>query len=1129
MQCPKCGFEVSDQAIFCTNCGTQLKNVCPECGGGIQVGASFCSQCGLHFTTEINPDISDRSTKDITFIHSSSSVQSQVDPYERRIVTILFADIAGYTRISEVLDPEELAEIMGGAYPSILEPILENKGSIVQVMGDGVLAYFGAPLSREDDPERAVMAGLEIVERVQAYSKKLQQEKILDEFQIRVGINTGLVVVGELNPEKHLDYIALGDAVNLAARLQQNAPKDGVLISHTTYQQTRGLFDVQPHELLNIKGREKEEKAYLVKQRKPFHKRLMKRGLDGVATTMIGREPEMAALKNIYYDAIQGGETALVLIRGDPGIGKTRLVNEFTSWVKSLQRVPFLLRGRAITGIQDTPYGVLRYMFARRFGILETDSSAIALEKFRKGTQAVIDREQSDFIGQLLGFDFKIRPFVSETAELYLKNYLLQLAEKSLLIIVEDLHWMDDRSLDFISEIVTEFGGMDELHMMILCTARTQFFEDRPKWGEGISGFVEMSLRRLSRLQSRSLVDEILFDAKAIPEKFYQCVVEESGGNPFFIEEMIKMFIDEGVVATKDDTYAIKIEKLEDLRVPSTLKGILQARLDSLPVCERQLLQRAAVIGRTFWDGVLRVLIEDNLELHRIKSRLKRLRERGLIFHREHSSIAGHQEFIFKHALLRDEAYETVLLKHRRKYHKRVAIWIEENSGDRLEEHLSLIADHYLKAGEEDLAADWFIRAGVRALKLSSMHQAKNLFEKAIKLISEKDTDRLWKATLGHDEVVGILGDLDARHADDEVLLTLARSLEDDRRLAEVHYRIGTQAYLEGKNQQALHAFNKGLDFAKKTDDLMMQALILPMKITILVFEGELQQAGSLVEDTLTLARQTKDADILARALFNVGPYFQAMGDLIKSIKLTKEMIEIYMQQGNRLGETYGLINLGYYYLLLGQFTKARRPLERAVKISTRLGAKSCLAYGLLNLGLAYWRLGESQEAFKVLESSSDALKVLGDQRGLASKQFYLGLCFESANNLNEAVNHFKSAIETHKLFGAAAGVVEAQAGLARLALNEGDLAHAKALAQEVIEYLDDEGSQSLELPILAYLSCVKVFEAVEDSAMAQHVIIRGKSEIQDRLDKISDDEWKRIFLQAVPENRELLANQKEA
>jgi predicted ATPase len=940
-------------------------------------------------------------------------------------------------------------------------------------------------------------------------------------------------VVGDLNPERHLEYLALGDAVNLAARLQQNAPSDGVLISQATYQQVCGLFDVLLQEPLTVKGRQQVEQTYLVQQITPDHLRLRRRGIEGIQTHMVGREPEMAELQNCYQDAIQGGETHVILINGDAGIGKTRLLDEFAGWVATQPGSPSILHGRANANTQSVPYGIFRNLFAWSFEILENDNSSQALAKFRQGTKNFLDAEQADLVGQLAGFDFRNSPAVrrllgnpsfGKIACLYMVNYFRQLAERPLLVLLEDLHWTDDSSLDLITELVASLGRESKTHLMIVCTARSQFFERRPKWGEGIPGFIRQELRLLSCLRSRALVAEILSKAESIPEALFECVLDEAEGSPFFIEELIKMLIDEGVIEIGRETWQVRLEKLAVVHIPPTLTGILQARLDSLPAAEKLVLQRAAVVGRTFWDGLVCALTEQEDEAHLVEAHLAELRRRGLVFHREHSTIAGNKEYLFKHALLRDAAYETVLLKHRRIYHRRVAEWIEANAGERLEEHLALVAGHYADGGHLDLAANWYTRAGERALSQCSMQEARNLFEQALKLIRPDDLPHRWRALLGHDEALGTLGELEERHADDSSLLALAQQLGDDSRLAVAYYRIGSQASIEGNNSASLHAFKQGLQAARRAGDLSMQAFILPMQVADLTTVGDLQAAAALVEQALEIAIQTGDKDILARALTNLAPYYLAIGDLTRSVQLMQQQVEINQEQGNRLGEGIGLVNLGYFYLSLGQFETGRGLLERSLQAARSMGARSFEAYGLLNLGLAEWRLGQPQDACQTLELSLPILEVLGDQRGLASRQFYLGLAYEKAGDLSGAAAQFEAARAAFKLLEAVTQMVEAQAGLVRLALLRSDLIQAEQNALEIIAYLEQHGPQGLELPILVYLTCARVFQVVGDAPRLQHTLENGRRELQARLDRIREAGWRETFLEAVPENRELMA-----
>ncbi len=1049
------------------------------------------------------------------------------------MVTILFADIVSFSTLSEHIDPEDLVEIMRSAYPCLLKPLRDHAGTVVQVMGDGVLAYFGAPFAQEDDPERAILAGLEIVARIKAYAGQLRRERGLEKFNVRVGINTGLVVIGEMNPEKHLEYIALGDAVILAARLQQNAPPDGVLVSQATYRHVNGLFDVTPQAPMTVKGRQQIEQTYLVQQIKLTENRLRRRGVEGIETRMIGREPEMAALQNCYQDAVQGGETPLFLITGDAGIGKTRLLDEFAGWVSAQPVSPIILRGRATSATQSVPYGVFRNLFAKSFEILESDGSAQALSKFRQGMHDFLDADQADLVGQLVGFDFSGSPAVrrllgnpafSEIACLYLVNFFRRLAERPLLVLLEDLHWMDDSSLDLITELVSSLGRESEIRLMTVCTSRSQFFERRPKWGEGMAGFTRLELPLLGRLRSRTLIGEILCKVEAIPDALYECVINEAEGSPFFIEELIKMLIDEGVIETDKEPWLVQLEKLAIVHVPPTLTGILQARLDGLPAAEKLVLQRAAVIGRTFWDGLVRALTRDDREEQQVNGRLASLRARGLVYQHERSSIVGNEEYVFKHALLLEAAYETVLLKHRRIYHRQVAAWIEANAGERLEEHLAQIAGHYADGVQPELAADWYIRAGERAASQCSMREARNLFEQALNLIRQDDLPRRWRALLGHDEALGTLGVLEERHADDTSLLNLAIQLGDDSRLAVAYYHQGGQANNEGNNPAALRAFEQALEAARRAGDLSMQALILPMQVAILTAEGDFQSAAALIDTALELANQTGDADILARALTNLAVYYQAIGDVTRSVQLIQQQVEINQQQGNRLGEAIGLINLGYLYISLGQFETGHRLLERALQAARSLGAQKCVAYSLLNLGLAEWYLGKPLAACQTLQLSLAKLEALGDQRGLASRLFYLALACEKAGDSSEAVSHFENSQAAFKLLGATAQMVEAQSGLARLALQRGDLPQAEQYALQIIAYLDEHGPQGLELPILVYLTCARVFQALGDAFRLQQALENGRRELQTRLDRISEPVWRKTFLESIPENRELMA-----
>ena len=473
--------------------------------------------------------------------------------------------------------------------------------------------------------------------------------------------------------------------------------------------------------------------------------------------------------------------------------------------------------------------------------------------------------------------------------------------------------------------------------------------------------------------------------------------------------------------------------------------------------------------------------------------------------------------------MLRDAVYDTVLLKQRCLYHSHIAAWIEANAGERLEEHLALVAGHHADGGQPDQAADWFIRAGERAASQGSPQTARHLFEQALKHIHPNDLQRRWRALLGHDEVLGTLGELTNRQSDDATLLSLAQQLGDDSRLAAAYFHIGTQAYNEGNDAAALEAFHQALQAAQRAGDLRMQALILPMQVFNLTRQGDFEAASALVGQAMEIANQTGDAEILARALTNVSHYYWSIGDVGRGVQLLQQQVDINQQQGNRLGEVIGLINLGYQHLSLGQFETGRNLLERALQSARNMRARRCVAYCLLNLGLAEWRLEQPQAACQTLQFSLVELEPLGDQLGLASRQFYLGLALEKAGQISDAAAKFEAARAAFEQLGASPRVVEAQAGLARLALQSSNLPLAEQTAMQIMAYLDQHGPQGLELPMLTYLTCVRVFQALGDEKRLAHILENGRSELQARLNQISDAVWRQNFLEAVPEHRELV------
>ena len=393
------------------------------------------------------------------------------------------------------------------------------------------------------------------------------------------------------------------------------------------------------------------------------------------------------------------------------------------------------------------PYGLLRRIFAQRFEILESDSAAEVQEKFRAGMAVSLSSDQADLVGQLLGLDFSASQAVQaqlgsesfgELATTHLASYLRARASEPTVIFLEDIHWADDSSLDLLNHLVAAIPNM---RLLVVCLARPPLYERRPSWGEGQEFHTQINLKPLSRRASRALVGEILQKAASVPTELRDLIVEGAEGNPFYVEELIKILIEDGVGVYGEDHWQIELERLAGVQVPPTLTGVLQARLDSLPLEEKMLSQRAAVVGRLFWDAAvveLKAKAGGRLNEEKIASLLETVRDRELIFRRERSAFAGTEEYIFKHALLRDVAYETVLLKLRRVYHKQVALWLEVASGKRIREYLGLLAGHYELAGEMEKAVEYLLLAGDQARLTYACHEASGYYQRALSLLGEQ-------------------------------------------------------------------------------------------------------------------------------------------------------------------------------------------------------------------------------------------------------------------------------------------------------------------------------------------------------------------------------------------------------
>jgi class 3 adenylate cyclase/tetratricopeptide (TPR) repeat protein len=940
---------------------------------------------------------------------------------QRKQATVLFADVSGFTALSEMMDVEIVAGIMNDLWALVDIAITGHGGRIDKHIGDAVMALWGAETAREDDPEMAVRGALAMQEAVAEFCETHSAP-----LALRVGINTGPVLLGRVGTTG--EFTAMGDAVNLANRLEHAAPVGGVLISHDTFRHIRGLFDVADQAPISVKGKTEPVRTYLIQQAKPRAFRMATRGVEGVETRMVGRDNELGLLKDAFLDAALSAEPRIIAVAGDAGVGKSRLLFEFDNWIVLRPEPITYFKGRGTLHTQKVPFSLFHDLFAFQFDIRDSDSAAVALEKFQAGMAGYIEPDQAAIAGHWLGFDFSASeavgrllgdPGFAETAQGYLtRAFRGLLATGPVVVLLEDIHWADDPSLGLVLNLM---GTAPAAPLLVVAATRPVFFENHPDWDEGMAGFRKIALAPLSKRASRTLVDEILQRVDDIPESLCDLIVDAAEGNPFYVEELVKMLIEQGVIergirnyelgirnedsksgeteeqesldsslvissddrsrrSSLDTRWQVRADKLAGIKVPPTLISLLQARLDRLSPPEREALQRASVVGRLFWDECVADLSHSSL--NELRSIFESVQRRELIFHRERSAFIDAEEYIFKHNLLRDVAYETVLLKNRVALHGRVARWLETHAGERLGEYLSLIAEHYIQAGEELRAAALLERSGYEAAAIGANHAARLALENALAL-RERAGDTSSPATartlttLGH--AYRSLGDFAAAEATLERGLQVARAGGD--RIAEAE----AQAHLAfvladcGLFERAQTSADTALELARATGDPPL-ALALLAAASVAWSRGELDSAEVAILEALDRATRAGDVNTSCRALNTLGNIALNRRQLERADEYYASALEQARAIGNLSMETTLLINRGNNAYLREDYEAARTYNLAAKERVGDLGEKGNMPIVLINLAQTNLKLGEIEAARLAAHETLSLAKTLGMQ-----------------------------------------------------------------------------------------------------------------------------------------------------
>ena len=1060
-----------------------------------------------------------------------------------RLVTILFLDVVGSTRLSQHLDPEDIHAVMDGALARCTAVVEADRGKVLQYAGDNLLAAFGADEAREDDAERAVRCGLALLAVGRRLGEDVRQRHRHEGLGVRVGIHTGGVLLGG---GVDGDATIRGIAVNIAARMEQTAPPGMLRISHDTWRQVRDAFDVEAQPPIAVKGVEAPVQTYLVQRARPRPFHAAGRGIEGVHTHMVGRDAELDALKTALAAVQATRRIVTMAIVAEAGLGKSRLLREFERWLRDEQAAVRILRGRASPQTPGQPYGLLRDVLARQLQIADGDSMAEAKHKceagiapwFEADDDAALAQAHAHVLGHLIGLDFADSPHVAGIRDdpRQLRNRAFHVAAQMLrrsagagvpavVLLLEDLHWADEGSLEFLKFLCDVNRDMP---LLMIALTRPALFERRDDlaW---IAAQRRITLAALDGPASRQLAGELLQRLPEVPPTLVELVSERAEGNPFYMEELVKMLIDRGAIATGGAQWTIDPQRLLQTEVPASLTGVLQARLDSLPRGEREALQGASVIGHVFWDQTLAALDA------RAPAALPALTRRALALPRDDAQAAPNdvREFAFSHKILHDVTYDTVLKRQRRVLHARAADWLARRSGARANEWLAAAAEHYALAGDAAHAIEFFTRAAEHARARFAHDAALAHAARALALLdgeaaqagaaaSPEQFALRWRIAIVREFTLGLLGRRDEQRPVLEAMRQIADLLDDDGLRAKAARRLSLLGLRTADYAGQEAAARVAMTFAARAGDDESRLEAKRLLADALGASGRIAQGQAVAREGLAEARALGFRRVEGVFLNALSHMASLQDDQVAGLEFDLQDLPIWRELGDRQGEVVALGNVGADWLWFGQLERAREHLEEALRLGRAIGARQLENGPLVNLALlALWQ-GDPQRALELAASAievsaavqspefeSGAWRTRGDAELALGRHDAAAASFERAETLAQAIGH--------------GGRHEARAGRASVASTQGDLATALAHVETLLaRRASDESWDGVDERGVLWI-CHQVLAQAGD-ARGAGLLADAHAELQARAATISDATLRASFLANVPHHRAIAA-----
>jgi predicted ATPase/class 3 adenylate cyclase len=1022
MSCSSCGFENKSDKIFCTECGSKLALVCPKCDSDFEPGEKFCGKCGHNLKEAPSVDYSQPESYTPRFLADKILTTRSSIEGERKLVTVFFADVAGYTSLSEKLDPEEVHQIMDGCFKILMDEIHRFEGTINQFTGDGVMALFGAPLAHEDHAQRACHAALSVQKALAEYGAEVKADTGL-EFKMRIGLNSGHVIVGSIGDDLRMDYTAVGDTTNLADRMQGLASPGSVLVSANTYRLASNYFEFESLGKVAVKGKEEAQETYKLIKTGEIDTRIGASVSKGL-TRFVGRQNSLAVLIDTF-EKVRAGAGQVIGIVGEAGVGKSRLLLEF---INQLPQGEFsYLEGRCLHYGSAMPYLPILDVLRSFFDITEEDREYVIRKKVKEKTLSLHENLESGIspILELLSIKAEDKAYTNldpkdkkdRTFEALRDILIRQSREKSLVLVIEDLHWIDNTTQEFINFLIDWIPGSRILLLLLY----------RPEYTHQLgskSFYTKVGLDQLGPESSLELIKAILDESDAA-EDLKELIINKAAGNPLFMEEFTQNLLENGTIEKQDNVYIVS-KNISGIQIPDSVQGIISARMDRLEDNLKRTMQVASVIGRDFAFRILQSITGQEEEL---KSNLLNLQGLEFIYEKQ---LFPELEYIFKHALIQEVAYQSLLQQRRNEIHENIGKAIEEIYSDRLEEFYEVLAYHFSKSDNYTKTIEYLKLCIQKSEANYSNWEAFKYGQQAISLLDrspvsdqniqdhieariltsrvanwlafpENSLDILYEGVklsqeYGDPAVLDFLDRLSYYHGykgeHDKSLEYSEQAFEEANKLKDIE-RIAKTAV--GLCLSYVRPWNmkKIIDVAPKAILAIEQALhIIDSNPTLmgdycslcsyygaaLMSTGNIEDGNKAVQKSIKAAEETQNLMLMGISAQSYAQYLNTVGETESAISYAKKAIEYY-EKANTPFIMLGLdwILVSQLHTQMGDFLAAKECAKKGLNILNESGMGAHRVAHLSALGTSIFELGEEQSGLELIEEAIEEAKKTGE------------------------------------------------------------------------------------------------------------------------------------------------------